>query len=340
MSEIKQDSWDELLSLINDSKAIVLSTHVNSDGDGLGSQLAFYYYLISLGKDCRIINPTPLPENYKIIDPELIVECYSEDKISWIKKVNLAIIFDIGDYRRVCEIGKYIYDNMPSVSIDHHPSRLDAPFNVELVDCEAPATGYLVWKFFQHVDFSSNSMPLLIANSLYASIVTDTGSFKYQSTTSDLHLMAAQLIDCGVEGYSIQKAIYEQRKLSQIKLLGKVIALMQFSLNQKVSWVIITQAMILESQGSDDDTEGITDFMRSIDNVEISFLILEKQDGSHRINFRSSGIYTVNDIANSFEGGGHKFAAGASVKGHSSKKIEKLIINNISKKIKGEFIGD
>tara|TARA_Y100001960_G_C14691505_1_gene836624 strand:- start:469 stop:1491 length:1023 start_codon:yes stop_codon:yes gene_type:complete len=340
MSKIKQNSWDALTALINDSMTIVLCTHINSDGDGLGSEIAFYYYLTSLGKKCRIINPTPLPDNYQFIDPDLVVECYSSDDEDWLDSVDLSIIFDIGDFRRVGKLAKHIYGIKPSVSIDHHPHRDEAPFDIDLVDCDAPATGYLIWKYFQHMEYASNSMPLKVANSLYTSIVTDTGSFKYQSTTSDLHNMAAQLIECGVQGYLIQKEIYEKRKLSQIKLLGKVISGMQFSSNRKVSWVLISQEMINHSKGSDDDTEGLTDFMRSIDNVEISFLILEKKDGNHRINFRSSGNHTVNDIAALFNGGGHKFAAGASVEGVHIEEIEQMILNEISTKIKGEFVGN
>ena len=99
MSTIKNQMWDELSTLIDKSQIIVLSTHINSDGDGLGSEIAFYYYLKNLKKECRIINATPLPENYKIIDPDGIVEAYSDTMIDWLLGVDLSIIFDIGDYK-------------------------------------------------------------------------------------------------------------------------------------------------------------------------------------------------------------------------------------------------
>jgi phosphoesterase RecJ-like protein len=156
-------------------------------------------------------------------------------------------------------------------------------------------------------------------------VVTDTGSFKYQSTTADTHYMAAHLLESGVDGFEIQKNIYEQRRIAQIKLLGEVIQSLQFSASGKIVWIVISQNMIKKVKGSDEDVDGFTEFLRSIQDVEISFMILEKSDGTHRISFRSSGAYTVNDVAKIFNGGGHKFAAGASMKNISANDIEKKI---------------
>ena len=95
MPRINNNIWDELKELIKNSQSILLSTHINADGDGLGSEIAFYYYLKSLNKDCRIINPTPLPCNYKVIDPDLLVKMYTADMDKWLEEVDLTIIFDI-----------------------------------------------------------------------------------------------------------------------------------------------------------------------------------------------------------------------------------------------------
>ena len=337
MPRIDKQSWDKLLTLIQESKSILLSTHINADGDGLGSEIAFYYYLKSLNKECRIINATPLPYNYTTIDPEGIVEEYSHTMKKYISDVDLAIIFDIGDHRRVGNIGKQIYGKNIAVSIDHHPARDDHPFKLNLVDSAAPATGYLIWKYFQHIGFANTKLSINIANALYASVVTDTGSFKYQSTTPDTHYMAAHLIESGVDGYEIQKNIYEQRSIAQVKLLGKVIQSLQYSTSGQIVWTIISQNMIKKVNGSDEDVDGFTEFLRSIQGVEISFMILEKYNGTHRISFRSSGRYTVNDVAKKFNGGGHKFAAGASIPNLPAEDIVQKIITQLESKIRGEF---
>ena len=147
MAGIDKQSWDKLFTLIQESQCILLSTHMNGDGDGLGSEIAFYYYLKSLNKECRIINPTPLPYNYTMIDPDGVVEEYSNSMNKWLSDVDLTIVFDIGDHRRVGKIGKQVYGKCISVSIDHHPARDDHPFKLNLVDPKAPATGYLIWKY-------------------------------------------------------------------------------------------------------------------------------------------------------------------------------------------------
>ena len=337
MSEIHNNIWVKLRDLIQDSQSILLSTHINADGDGLGSEIAFYYYLKSLDKDCRIINPTSLPYNYKVIDPDLLVKKYDVDMDHWIEQLDLAIIFDIGDHRRTGEIGNKVYGNCNVVSIDHHPSRKDHPFKLNIVDEVSPATGYMIWKYFQYISFSNSKLPIKVANALYASVVTDTGSFKYQSTTADTHYMAAHLLESDVNGYDIQRNILETRKMSYIKLMGFVIDTLQYSSNGKVVWTVITQEMIHNADGAEEDVDGFPEFIRMIEGVEISFMILETSDGSHRISFRSSGNYSVNDVANYFDGGGHKFAAGAKISKMTTRAIEKEITNQLSKKINEEF---
>ena len=336
MSNIDAKNWDSLSRTINEAEIILLSTHINPDGDGLGSEIAFYYYLHNLGKECRIINPSDLPYNCEIIDPDKIVETYDVLCDEWLKSVELTVVFDIGDFNRTGIIGEKVRLNSTLVCIDHHPPKDDHPFDINIIDIEAPATGYMLWKYFQHIKYIEPKLSLKIANGLYASVVTDTGSFKYQSTTSDTHMMAAYLLECGVDGYDIQRNIYEQQPISQITLLGKVIRNLRFSKNGKVVWTIITEDMLLEANASDDDAGGFTEYLRMIENVEVSFMI-RVTNNKHRINFRSSGNIIINDIAKSFGGGGHKFAAGARISDMKTEKILQNITQFLNKKLPGEF---
>ena len=150
MSGIDNNIWDKLRNLIKDGQSILLSTHINADGDGLGSEIAFYYYLKSLDKDCRIINPTSLPYNYKVIDPDLLVEKYNVDMDQWLEKVDLTIIFDIGDHRRTGEIGNKVYGNCIVASIDHHPAREDHPYKLNIVDASSSYRVYDMEIFSTH----------------------------------------------------------------------------------------------------------------------------------------------------------------------------------------------
>jgi phosphoesterase RecJ-like protein len=121
--------------------------------------------------------------------------------------------------------------------------------------------------------------------------------------------------------------------------MGLIIQNLHYSDNGQVAWSIITQDMLKKTDADDGDVDGFTEFIRTIEGVEVSFMIQETNNGNHRINFRSSGNYIINDIAQSFDGGGHKFAAGARVDDMSIKGIELKIINKLSEKISGEFDG-
>ena len=150
-------------------------------------------------------------------------------------------------------------------------------------------------------------------------------------------MMAAYLLDCGVDGYDIQRSIYEQQRLSQVKLLGNVIRDLQFSKQGKVAWTIITQDILSESNSNDEDAGGFTEYIRMIENVEVSYMIRELNNSHHRINFRSSGNVIINDIAKYFGGGGHKFAAGALIENMKTDEIINKINEMLNKKIPGEF---
>ena len=332
MTENLTKSWDELTDLIDKSESIVLSTHVNPDGDGLGSEIGFYYHLMNLNKDCRIINISPLPEVYEFIDPDKIIETYSTDDNEWLNQVDVTILFDIGDFKRINEIFPQI-QNSKIVLFDHHPIQKENPYSVIVLDLGSPATGYMVWKYLQYICKDDYVLDIKSANALYAALITDTGSFRYSSTHSDAHLMAAHLLEQGVKQYEIHRSIYEQRKLEQVKLFSFVIQALEFSHDMKIAWFVIDNEMLSKSGASKGDIDGFTEFVRSIKGVEIAFMIQQVTDTAHRINFRSSGNYIINDVAKMFGGGGHIYAAGARIEDLSTKEIEQQILKQLIMKI-------
>jgi len=330
----------KLRTLIDGSKRIVLTTHFNPDGDGLGSSQAFYHYLQSSNKDVKIIVDSSIPHPYDILDVTSDVNIYDHKKhADWCSDVDLIIVFDIGDLKRIGRLINFASKNeVNTVSIDHHPPRNNDIVDLDIVYHDAPATGYIVWKYFNEICVYNDQIPLEIAKPLYMSLVTDTGSFKYSNTTADAHIMAANLIQSGVKGYEIQRSIYEQQKLVSIMLLADVVKNLKHSNNMKVVWTVITQSKLKDIGATENDIDGITEYIRSIKDVEISFMILELSSGAFRINFRSSGNFSVNDIAEKFNGGGHKFAAGARLdENYNITDIESSIIDKINIKIPGEI---
>ncbi|MAP67293.1 MAG: hypothetical protein CMF80_06305 [Candidatus Marinimicrobia bacterium] len=327
----KNINFAKLEQIINSKKRIILSTHVNPDGDGLGSEIAFYNHLTSLGIDCKIINLSPTPPKLEFIDTDKVVNVYNENLDKWILKSDLIIAFDIGDYSRLLKLGEITKGRVPALCFDHHPLLRSELYTYTLVDVESPATGYTVWKYLKEFHYKK-LIPLNIANPLYVSLISDTGSFKYENTTSDTHLMAANLIDSGVDSYIIQKKIYDTNSLAHVMLLGYVVNNMNFDFNSQVVWAYLDDDILAKFNASSDDIDGITDYLRAIDTVEVSFLIRKISDSDVKVNFRSQDT-TINDIASIFKGGGHKFAAGAFVKNGNVEEIKNIILDELRKKI-------
>ena len=166
--------WQELDTLIEGYNKIVLSTHEKPDGDGLGSSIAFYYYLKTLKKDVRLIQPSIFPEQYEIIDPDSIVETFSNDSIEFIKSSDVLILFDIGHYKRAGEISDIaIKNNIEIICIDHHKNDNLEVFKSFIIDIDIPATGLLVWQYLNYKGLNE-SWDIKIHNALYAALITDT----------------------------------------------------------------------------------------------------------------------------------------------------------------------
>ena len=191
----------------------------------------------------------------------------------------------------------------------------------------------MMWKFFQYLEIPNSHLDIKINNALYAALISDTGSFRYGSTHPDCHIMAANLLQSGVQPYEVYKSIYEQRPIEQIYLLSKVIKSLKFNHNKKAAWCIVTPNMIASVGAKAEDVDGFTDFIRSIKGVEIACMIHEISSSVFRINFRSSGKYIINDIAKSVGGGGHYYASGAKITNTSIEKLEKMLIDKLNKKI-------
>ena len=323
---------EKIHKLINESNQILLTTHENPDGDGLGSQIAMYNHLKSLNKNCRIINISQISDNFQFLNNNQQFETFNESHLEWIEDTDLTIVFDVGHSKRVGKLVNYIFEDKISISIDHHPVKENEPFTYTWIDVKAPATGYMIWELLTMGD-ESTLIDTLSAIGLYTALITDTGSFKYSNTTSRSHLMASHLIDSGVKPQEVTKNVFESRKLLHIQLLGDALNGLKFKFNKSVAWVKLTKENFKNRNASSKDIEGFADFVRSIENVEISFTLIEDDNGSIRISFRSQGKYTVNDIAKEFGGGGHIYAAGAKAHSISISDIENKIISLIEKKV-------
>ena len=322
-------NWPKVNEVIKSANRIMLTTHENPDGDGLGSECGIFYHLKEIGKDVRIINYSEIPAEYDYLNKENIFESYNIDlHETWIEKVDLVIIFDVGDYVRIRTIKDVIEKyNITTMNIDHHPHPDEHPFTHNLVDLSAAATGCMVYDYLLYArDKPINKKSI---EGIYTAVMTATGCFRYSNTDKKCHEIAIETLNNQIETHSIYQGIYENSTKAKMELMGIFLSTVRYELEGTFAWSVITQEMISKANANKSDVEGFSDMVRTIKGVEVSLMIFEQSSTRCRINFRSKGKFSVNDIAKSLGGGGHAYAAGAQVDGNLDSVIKTTVSNSI-----------
>jgi len=324
----------QLKELISNPKKIVITTHRGSDGDAMGSSLGLYHLLKKLGHTVSVITPNEyanflhwMPGNKEVIVYEENEK--SADAIT--AEADLIFLLDFNDLNRIAPFTNAVSkSNATKIMIDHHqdPDRDIA----ELIfsDTTVCSTAQLVYEVMDAMGMTT-CLNKEIAECLYVGIMTDTGSFKYASTTAKTHHIVADLIAAGAENAKIHDLIYDNSSANRIKLLG-------YCLNKKLrlypennaAIISLTDEELKRFEFKKGDTEGIVNYALAIKGMKFAAFIAEK-DGIVKLSLRSKGDFKVNEIANKyFGGGGHMNAAGGMSQVSVDETIKKLeeIINN------------
>jgi phosphoesterase RecJ-like protein len=313
---IDKASWEKVRECINRGQRFVLTTHVNPDGDGLGSEAALAHFLHKLGKDVFIYNCSAVPSNYKFLDPEnkMIVynpEIHKESLLT----ADYIVILDISDWERLRAVGLTVKDlRIKKICIDHHPPQ-DKFGDINLVDTAACSTGEIVYDLIRFCNGTINNR---IAEALYTCIVTDTGSFKFSNTNARAHIIAGELVNAGVRPQEVYQKIYEHQAPSKVKLLGYVLYNLQYEENGRIAWIKVSKDTLETIGAKPQETEGFADYPRMVDGVEVIIMFIELDKNRLKVSLRSKGNYVINQIAQKLGGGGHAYAAGVLIKGRLS----------------------
>ena len=317
--------WHQVHNVIDAAQRIMLTTHENPDGDGLGSEVALFHHLREIGKYARIINYSSLPDEYSFLGGDDIFETFNKNKqLDWLKKVELVMIFDVGDFNRVRNIKDVIEQyKLKTMNLDHHPHPEDHPFTHNVVNIDAAATGCMVFDYLQIA--RSEPLTKAICEGIYTAVMTDTGCFRYSNTDEKSHTIAIECLEKGVSTHQIYQLVYENSSKARVGLLGNILTTLNYELEGQLAWFIVSQDMVKNASATNNDIEGFSDFVRTIKGVEVAIMIYEQNVQSCRINFRSKGKFKVNGIANELGGGGHAFAAGAMLEGSLSDLTTKIV---------------
>ena len=297
-----------LKKIIEENKSFLLTTHVNPDADAIGSEIAMYKILKSLGKNVQIINHSITPYNLEFLDSDNIIRRFDEARDKNVfDETDVLIAIDFNRANRLVSMQKIFSDSDKiKVCIDHHQDPEDFADHY-FVDDQYSSTGHIIYDFIEKTNLVNLSYE--IANPLYAAIMTDTGSFRFERTTSELHIIIARLLETGVDPVQVYDDIYDQSKISKVKLLGRSLDTLKLVDNDRIGYMYILQSTFTELGASESDTENFVNYPLSIENVVISLLFIELKNG-FKVSFRSKGRIPVNKIAANFGGGGHINAAG------------------------------
>ena len=309
-------NYSKIEQIISENEKIFISTHINPDGDSLGSAFAMYHYLKKIGKDCRIINHSEVPLVYSFLNEKEIFNEINDENIAFIKNADLGIILDIGDFYRLGEVANVIEGTtIETINIDHHPLTENNFFTHNFINLDASSVGEILYSYFSSLGSDIIDKEMMLG--IYCAVLTDTGSFRFSNTNQLSHEIAVDAIKMGINISEIYQNIYENSSVSRIKLLGNVIQKLNFDCNGELLWFSLNNDMVKEVDGTNQDFDGFTDFFRGIQGVEIALMLYDLK-GKVRLSFRSKGKYKVNDVAKKMGGGGHPFASAALVDGEFS----------------------
>ena len=309
-SKPQPKEYRKTANLIFGASKIVIASHLNPDGDALGSMLGLTHALKALGKDVTLISTDGVPATYSWMPGAEWVQTATDRR-----DFELAIVVDAGALERIgTSQVPAIKSANTLIDIDHHVA--DTVFgDVRILDSSSASTAELICRLIRTMNSLLNRdlMTPAIADCLMTGIITDTGSFKFPNVTSKTLTTSAYLKKNGASVSRINELVYENRSLASLKLVGRAMESLRITPDGKVAWTHVTAKDLEETGGIDADTEGVVGMVRSIEGVEVGVLFREIPGKKVRISLRAREGSDVNRIANVFGGGGHRLAAGCSI---------------------------
>jgi phosphoesterase RecJ-like protein len=316
----------KLYRLIKKSKSLLIAGHINPDGDNIASQLALGEFLKSYGKKFTIALCEELPKQFQFLP-----------NVSWVQNIkknpivpedyDLVIIVDSGDIDRIGEIKDFIRPYHTIVNIDHHKgNKLFGSFNLVLE--KASSIGEILYYFFRvnKIDITYD-----MAVELYVSILSDTGSFRYDSMHQEVHLIAADLLSKGVVPAEFNISLYQNKTLDYIRLLALILSRIGLFENDKIAVSYLNFEDF--NDGIEQETDGMIEYVGMLDTVSVYLMIKEKQPGLFTASLRSKYHVDVALVASAFGGGGHIKAAGCKTQKLGREEFRNSLIEEIKKQL-------
>jgi bifunctional oligoribonuclease and PAP phosphatase NrnA len=307
---------NRIIELLTEQDHFNLISHMLPDGDSVGSLLAMGRCLKIIGKDVRMFAPGRIPLKYLFLSG---AELISNDETQF-DSSRPVIILDSSDADRLGNFKEKVLASPELINIDHHVTNQNYG-TLNYVDPAASATGEIVFGLLETLKIELDSA---LAEALYVAISTDTGSFKYDNTTPHTHLVIAKLLQTGISPGALSQKIFDERPLSFYILLKEALSSLEMYLNRTVAIMTISKDIRIRSGASTDDLDGIVNYTRNIEGVELGILFYVETEDEVKVGFRSRRL-DVSLLAGKLNGGGHVRAAGCRMHGRFETVKKKVL---------------
>ncbi|MBW2176464.1 MAG: bifunctional oligoribonuclease/PAP phosphatase NrnA [Deltaproteobacteria bacterium] len=305
---------DKIVNQLKNSRNVLITSHVNPDGDAIGSLVAMGLALRAYGIKATLYNESPIPAVYRFLPSVELISRQIDAKLIF----DTAIVLDCGNLERVGSNASMISGIPAVINIDHHITN-NGFGTLQLIDLAACATAEIVYRLVKAMGIEIDKA---MGTSIYTGIVTDTGSFRFSNTNHTAFAICDEMVQMGVQPHNVAQHVYGTYSLGRIKLLNLALESIEISSNGNVSMMMLTRQMLADTGTHPEDAAGLINYARRIEDVKMAALIQEQVNGNngrdgkkqYHVSLRSDGSVDVAAIASGFGGGGHPSAAGFGIK--------------------------
>lgn len=316
-------NWFELeraQSFIHEGDDFLVVSHVQPDGDAISSLLATGLMLGHLGKTYTMAIGDRVPGKFGYLAGSDLIRRASQDEPPE-RQFSHIIALDCADFSRVGATAGWFKPDARLLNIDHHPTN-DGYGDVRLIRPSASATAEILYDLANALGVPWSKS---LADCIYTGILTDTGGFRYSNTTPESMRIASEMLKYGTDAHELAEWLLEKIAYPHILLLKRALATLSFDAGKRISWVVITMQDMAETMAKNEDLEGLVNYPRNIEGVEVGILFKEVDERKVKVSLRSAGGVDVAAFAKSFGGGGHVRAAGVTLAMPLSEAVETVV---------------
>lgn len=312
------------LDLLTRHQRFLVTTHINPDGDGLGSEVALALWLRARGKQVRVLNDSLVPNAFLFLTRHQPVESWEPELAEQrFTEADAFIVLDTSNRQRIGRLAQVMDRHLiPMAVVDHHVTHQRGFGQVNVIEPEASSTGEIVYDLMRE---AGEPLTAEIAEALYVALMTDTGSFRYSNTDSHAHRMAADLLAHGADPQRLHALVHTHASAGRLRFFGEVLSALEILEAGKVVVIEAAPEQFQRHGLVGSDTEGLVDLPRTIAGVEVVALFSEVEPGKVKVSLRSTGRVTIDQVCSRLGGGGHAHAAGVLLRGTRAAARERIL---------------